>query len=275
MKLNTGLIVKTYVLALFITMTSDAFAEKPVFTQTFDFDSMPCDGLEIDGVSYSSDTGDDPFDVCGAGVETPTTNNIDSPGIQSGGNLVLDLEFETSTTVFGFGIAQLDTTTNVQSVVIELYRPGKGMLREVVLLDTMIDPEFSGARYDYTGPAVKFVTIKTAENYSFLRLAIDNITYNYRDKGDKKPKRKVSCPIADIISSYEWPDVPNVEDSATFCGTEVANDDAAFGVNTLGNGLSDLFFESLDDAQWMINANILDQEAQACAILVNCTSYGD
>jgi len=66
-----------------------------------------------------------------------------------------------------------------------------------------------------------------------------------------------------------------VEDSSAFCGAEADDDDASFGVNTLGNGLSYLSFESLDDVQWFISASILDEEARAYSVLVNCSLYGD
>jgi len=276
MKYNTRNTLSLLVLAFSVALASDALAKQPIFTQTFDdIEPGPCDGLELDGVTYNAFPTGDPDRDCNAGVETPTTNNIQSPGIQSDGDRVLNLTFDSPTTVFGFGVAQLDSATNLQSVVVELYRPGKGMLRQVVFLDTSIDPEFSGARYDYTGPAVKSVTIKTNDAFSFPRIAIDNITYSYNDKGDKDKKGTINCPIEDIISSYEWPDVPNVEDSSAFCGADADNNDASFGVDALGDGLSYLSFESLDDAQWIISANILDEEAKACSVLVNCISYGD
>ncbi len=163
--------------------SSASLAKKPIFTEEFNIELVACEGLELDGVTYSFTVAGVPDINCNAGSGCPTTNNILPPCVQYGTPGVLHLRFDRPTTVFGFGVAQLSFETNVQSVIVDLFRPGSGMLREEVFLDTSVAPTFSGARYDYQGPAVRSVSIRISEEFSFP-VAIDNITY-FRSPGHK------------------------------------------------------------------------------------------
>lgn len=151
----------------------------PTLTQTYDIAPQACEGLDLDGVTYSFTVAGAPSGDCIAGtiIGPGSTNNIEAPNIEGTSAGTLHLTFDVPTTKFGFGAAlnTFDSPQN-QSVIVHLNRPGIGLLREEVLLDATSDPNFVGGRFDYNGPAVKTLTIQFSSG-SFVRFAVDNVTY--------------------------------------------------------------------------------------------------
>ena len=179
----------------FVLMVSPAFvlfgsgqsmAEMPISTQTYDIGPVPCEGLDLDGIAYVFTVAGVPSLDCIAGTFTGPgfTNNIDSPNIEGTSAGILHLTFDVPTTTFGFGVAQSTfASPQVQSVIIDLFRPGVGLIRDELFLDATSDPGFVGARFDYSGPAVKTVTIR--HSGAFIRFALDNVTH-FRPPGQVK-----------------------------------------------------------------------------------------
>ena len=169
-------------------------AAKPTFTQTYDLPApVPCEGLDLDGVAYSFTVAGAPSLDCVAGSfggPGIPTNNISRPNIHGAAVGILHLTFAVPTTNFGFGVAR-STELNFglqDSVVIDLFRPGAGLLREELFLDLTLDPEFVGGRFDYEGPAVKTVTIAfhaIPSPFQGTAFVIDNVTYS-RPRGQSK-----------------------------------------------------------------------------------------
>jgi hypothetical protein len=157
--------------------TSQAFADKPIFIETFDIAPVPCDGLELAGVTYSFTVAGAPSLDCRAGtrVGPGVTNNIRAPNIEGTAAGILHLTFNVPTTHFDFGVAQ-STFSSPQSVVINLNAPGHGVLREEAILSETNDPGFVGGRFTYDGPAVKTATISFS-TAPFTRFALDNVSY--------------------------------------------------------------------------------------------------
>lgn len=161
--------------------TGSGRAEKNIFTETYNLSQpQPCEGLDLDGVAYSFTIGGSPNTDCTVGtlVGPGTTNDIQPPNIEGNPAGALHLKFDVPTTVFAFGVA-LSTLTSPQpnSVIIYLYRPGAGLLRQEVQLTATSDPNFVGGHFDYNGPAVRTATIQFANGSAFSRFAIDNVTY--------------------------------------------------------------------------------------------------
>ena len=168
--------MKLALLAILFAFSASVSAAMPIYIQTYDIDLASCEGLYVDGVSYTFTVGGAPSGDCDAGtfIGPGVTNNISSPNIEGTSAGVLHLTFDVPTTKFGFGVAQ-STFGGPQTVIINLYRPGVGLLREQVPLDITNDPGFVGGRYDYDGPAIKTVTIQF--NATSPRFALDNVSY--------------------------------------------------------------------------------------------------
>jgi hypothetical protein len=156
-----------------------AAADKPLFTETYDITPAPCEGLSLDGVSYSFTVAGSPSLDCTAGTFTGpgTTNDINPPNIEGTSSGILHLALDHPSTNFGFGVA-LNTVSSPQvaAVIVDLFRPGVGLLRQEVPLTATSDPAFVGGRFDYEGPAVATVTIHFSSG-PFARFALDNVTY--------------------------------------------------------------------------------------------------
>ncbi len=178
-----------FVMMLFsacVLFGSTAVAEMPIFTQTYDIDPVPCEGLDLDGIAYAFTVAGPPSLDCIAGTFTGPgfTNNIEAPNVEGTSAGILHMTFDVPTTEFGFGVAQNTfTSPQVQSVIVDLFRPGVGLIREEIFLDTTSDPGFVGGRFDYSGPAVKTVTIR--HSGAFGRFALDNVTH-FRPPGQVK-----------------------------------------------------------------------------------------
>ncbi len=153
---------------------------EPVFVQTFDFPNVACNGLTVAGVTYSFTLGGTPNADCRAGTFNGpgVTNNIQAPNIEGTSAGVLRLEFDKPTRRFGFGVAQ-STVALPQTVIVNLFGPGTGALREELVLNATRDPTFVGGRFEYDGPAVTEVMIQFS---SVTRFVVDNVTYNYQGR---------------------------------------------------------------------------------------------
>lgn len=149
---------------------------KPLFIQTYDITNSACDGLQLDGVTYAFTVGGVPNADCRAGTTAGpgVTNNIQAPNIEGTSAGVLTLTFDVPTANFGFGVAQ-STALSPQSVMVDLFRPGNGTLRQELVLTATRDPNFVGGRFDYDGASVRIVTIRL--NNPAPRFAVDNVTY--------------------------------------------------------------------------------------------------
>jgi hypothetical protein len=160
-----------------VLLSTPALAEMDIVTQTFDIPPAYCEGLGVAGVTYSFTVAGTPNLDCVAGTFAGPgiSNNLHYPNIEGTAAGVLHLTFDVPTTKFGFGVAQ-NTLASPRSVIVDLYRPGVGLLREEIPLATTNDPRFVGARSDYDGPAVKTVTIRLAAG-PYSRIAVDNVTY--------------------------------------------------------------------------------------------------
>jgi hypothetical protein len=169
------------VVVLLFLATGSSLADKNIFTETYDIGQpQQCEGLALDGVAYSFSIAGTPSVDCTAGTMTGpgNTNDIHTPSIEGNAAGVLHLRFDVPTTEFGFGVA-LSTRTSPQpdSVIIDLYRPGAGLLRQELPLTATSDPNYVGGHFDYNGPAVRTATIQFASGRSFSRFALDNVTY--------------------------------------------------------------------------------------------------
>jgi hypothetical protein len=165
--------------AVIVLLTSTfTFAGQPAFTETYDITPTTCEGLKINGVAYSFSVVGTPNLDCAAGTSAGPgiSGNINSPNIEGTSGGVLHLTFDVPTTKFSFGVAEsIILSPQDNSVVVDMYRPGAGLLRQEVALTTTSDPYFVGGRFDYNGPAVKSATIRFSD--TFTRFAIDNVTY--------------------------------------------------------------------------------------------------
>jgi len=168
--------MKRALFAILFALSASVSAGMPIFTQTYDLDPVLCEGLYLDGVTYSFSESGVPSLLCLAGFFGPgTTNNIDDPSIEGVASGILHLTFDVPTTKFGFGVAMSTGGSISDAVTVSLYRPGAGILRDTIFLGTTPDPDFTGGRYDYNGPAVKTVTIEFTPSAG--RFAVDNVYY--------------------------------------------------------------------------------------------------
>lgn len=180
-------------LALTIAVPASSLAVaqggRPVFTETYGppAAATPCEGLTLNGVTYAFTIGGTLSLDCNARtlVGPVNTNNIQSPNIEGNAAGVLHLTFDTPTTVVEFGVARsIPNLGTTDTVIVDLYRPGIGLLREELFLDPTADPLFAGGRFEYQGPAVKTLTI-AFRTPPALRFVVDNLTY-FRPPGQAK-----------------------------------------------------------------------------------------
>lgn len=161
---------------------SGAQAAKPVFVETYDLTQPTrCDGMTLDGIDYTFTVAGVPSDDCLAGTSMGPgiSKNISPPNMEGTAAGVIHLTFSEPTTRFNFGVSEESHSAQPNSVVVNLYRPGIGMLRREVTLSTAPDPSFVGGRFTYEGPVIKTATIQFtgATTGQFNRFALDNMTY--------------------------------------------------------------------------------------------------
>lgn len=168
------------VLVAAATSMGGAQGGAPTFVETYSpAGAEPCEGLTLHGITYSFTVGGAPSLDCDARtwIGPGVTNNIQAPNIEGTAAGVLHLTLDVPTTSFGFGVARsIPNLGSNDSVIIDLYRPGAGLLREEIFLNPTADPLFTGGRYDYKGPAVKTVAI-AFRTPPALRFVLDNLTY--------------------------------------------------------------------------------------------------
>jgi hypothetical protein len=181
-KLNIALIA-TFLLT--ISMAAPVTAGKPLSVLTMDeIPNQPIDGLRYGGVTFS-------FHVNGI----PSTDAhyhafgplqllyLDDPSIEGTASGTVVIEFDKPTTVIEFGVA-LNVWRHLRdAVIIKLYRPGVGLLRETIDLDAHPEIFWAEALYQYFGPAVKTVEISFRTDLFNPRFALDNLTFH------KHPRR--------------------------------------------------------------------------------------
>ena len=176
--------------ALFLFTPAAGRAEKPIFVETYDgLSEVMVDGLVLHGVSYSCTVDGAPQgNLNDCVVRLPNWWSGENTIIAGDPKVLLHLTFDVPTTVFGFDVGFNTGDTKSDSVIVNLYRPGIGLLREEVFLDAITTNGWAVARYDYDGPAVKTVTIQfnPASGLGGLRFGLDNLTY-FRPKGQSKP----------------------------------------------------------------------------------------
>ncbi len=82
-------------LGLLALVASGAQAAKPVFTETYNVSPVECDGLTLDGVTYSFTVAGSPSADCKAGtlVGPGTSDSISPPNIEGTAAGVLHLNF--------------------------------------------------------------------------------------------------------------------------------------------------------------------------------------
>ncbi len=117
-----------------------------------------------------------PSCMAGTSAGPGVTNNIQAPNIEGDATGVLALSFGLPTSTFGFGVAQSTGTPQPQSVIVDLFAPGVGTLRQELSLSSTSDPNFVGGRFDYHGPAVERATIRFSG--TFVRFVLDGVTYH-------------------------------------------------------------------------------------------------
>ena len=181
--ISLGLALVTFVFAA----SNPAIAEKPIFMETYDISPVPCEGLQLDGITYSFSVAGVPSPDCtvGTSMGPDISDDIDPPNIEGTSAGVLHMRFDVPTTTFGFGVALATVASpQVNSVIVNLNRPGAGLLREEVFLTITRDPLYVGGQFDYDGPAVGTATIQF-NGGPFKRFAIDNVIY-FRPGGQLK-----------------------------------------------------------------------------------------
>lgn len=157
--------------------------EASSFVERFELDvPTSCDGLARNGAHYAFRVAGEPSAECvaGAPLGPPGSLNVLPPHLEGDPAGELTLTFDVPTTRVGFGLALATVDPLDGGVIVELHRPGAGLLREQVALALTNDPQYVGGRYDYAGPAVRAVTLRFAGDAR--RFAIDDVRYD-RPKG--------------------------------------------------------------------------------------------
>ena len=180
LRVRAFLLIATASVALLALGVGQSFAARPVVTETYNIPEHECNGLRLEGVSYSFTTGGTPSSDCQAGTFTGpfSTNHLSAPNIEGNAAGVLTLSFAVPTTIVRFGFA-LDTgTPQAEGVTVRLYAPGRGVLRKAASSSATNDPSFVGGEFEYAGAAIRSVTIAFA---GAPRFALDNLVYTLGD----------------------------------------------------------------------------------------------
>ena len=159
---------------LVIMTAGPVLAKKPLTTLTFDDPPpmQPANGLNVNGVTFGFQSGDAWYHGVG-----PVTTYIQTPNLEGDAAGTLTLTFDQPTTVVEFGVALWTSATLPAGATVNLYRPGKGWLRQTIALATSADPMFTEGRFIYSGPAVKTVVI-TFDSQNAPRFMLDNLVFH-------------------------------------------------------------------------------------------------
>ncbi|MCA9963413.1 MAG: hypothetical protein KC423_04190 [Anaerolineales bacterium] len=157
-----------------------AFAKKPLTTLLFDeVPFQPIDGLKVNGVDFQFQVNGTPSNDARyntAGLP-PLFEYVQCPCLEGNSRGVLTMTFDKPTTEIEFGVALNTVFPLPEGVTVELYRPGAGMLRQTVSLETSNEIFFTEGMFSYSGPAVKTMVI-TFDWFHAARFILDNLTYH-------------------------------------------------------------------------------------------------
>ena len=172
-------IIVTLAVTALVLAAGPVLAAKPLTVLTFDeIPFQPVDGLNHNGVSFGFQIGgvlstDAYYHSGGPGQ----TTYVQDPSLEGNAAGTLTLTFDQPTTVIEFGVVLSTFMPLPAGVTVDLYRPGKGMLRETVPLATSPMPFWTEGLFSYTGPAVKTVVV-TFDSVNAGRFALDNLTFH-------------------------------------------------------------------------------------------------
>lgn len=173
-------IVLIVTLVLVLLVASPVAAKKPLTTLTMDeIATQPVDGLSFSGVTFAFTVNGMPSTDANYHAYGPgQMEYVQDPSIEGTIYGTLVMVFDKPTTEVAFGVA-LETMYDVEdAVIVKLYRPGAGLLRETVDLDGHPVILWTEAQYTYSGPAVKTVEITFQPAFGASRFALDNLVFH-------------------------------------------------------------------------------------------------
>jgi hypothetical protein len=166
--------------ALVVITAGPVLAKKPLTTLTFDeLDYQLVDGLNVNGVTFGFQSGDAWYHG-----PTPlgTLTYIQPPELEGSAMGTLTLTFDQPTTVVKFGVAlggYIPIPDPLPAgATVDLYRPGKGRIRQNITLQTSHNPDYSEGLFSYSGPAVKTVVITFDWQSGATRFMLDNLEFH-------------------------------------------------------------------------------------------------
>lgn len=175
----------TIFLVLLLALTlgiQPTIAKKPLTTITFD--EVPSQGfvtLYVNGVTFEYDTlgavaAVDFGDICPGGQDGITYLQGKCLTGQTAGQLILTFDKPTTLIEFGFALATIEPVTD--AVIVDLYSPGLGKLRETIIASATPLPLTAEGLFSYSGPAVNRVVINFAEGPGFASFSLDNLVFH-------------------------------------------------------------------------------------------------
>lgn len=164
---------------LVVTTAGPVLANKPLTTLTFDeLPYQQVDGLNYNGVTFGFQINGVPSnDAWYHGVAPPGLTYVMPPNLEGNAMGTLTLTFDQPTTVVEFGVALNTGATLPAGAVVDLYRPGKGWIRQTIPLQTSPIPTFSEGLFTYSGPAVKTVVVNF-DQINASRFILDNLKFH-------------------------------------------------------------------------------------------------
>ena len=164
---------------LVVMAAGPVLANKPLTTLTFDeLPFQPVDGLYFNGVTFGFQINDVNSDDAWYHLDGPDTTYVQAPSLEGDAEGTLTLTFDQPTTVVEFGVALSTGVTLQAGATVDLYRPGKGWLRQNITLATSPNPAFSEGLFSYSGPAVKTVVITFDWQSDDTRFMLDNLKFH-------------------------------------------------------------------------------------------------
>ena len=164
---------------LVFTTAGPVLAQKPLTTLTFDEISMqPVDGLNFKGVTFGFQImGVPSLDARYYASGPGQIKYVQDPSLEGNASGTLTLTFDQPTTVVEFGVALNTGAPLPAGATVDLYRPGKGWIRQTIPLTTSPIIAWTEGLFSYSGPAVKTVVI-TFDWLIASRFALDNLKFH-------------------------------------------------------------------------------------------------
>ena len=169
---------------LVVMSAGPVLAKKPLTTLAFDeLPFQPVDGLYFNGVTFGFQIGgfssnDAWYHAGGPGQIT----YVQDPSLEGNAMGTLTLTFDQPTTVVEFGVAlgYIPIPDPLPAgATVDLYRPGKGWLRQIIPLTTSPTIAFwTEGLFSYSGPAVKTVVITFDRQSGATRFMLDNLKFH-------------------------------------------------------------------------------------------------